>query len=137
MAFSLSDRISSGRIRTDPGSGFRSNTADFGISYGSPDRGATGAEQNPSMASGGDVQMGGQPKGNPHSSAGFKRALMHTERTAGRLSGDIASRQSFSGKGFSKPNYFAQGQKRHGMHIGSGAPFTGAAADTGAEAGGV
>ena len=136
MAFSLSDRISNGRIRNDPGAGFRANTADFGVNFGSPDRGAFGAEQNPSMAPGGDVQMGGQPKGNPHSSAGFKRALMATERTAGRLSGAIASKKDFSSGNSRKPNYFGQGSRRHGLHIGSGAPATVPAVDSGSEFGG-
>ncbi len=122
MAFNLSDRISNGRIRTDPGSGFRANTADFGVDFGAGDRGATGDDE-------------GSNKGGPHSSSGFKRALMATQRTAGRLSGDIASRKDFGGKGFRKPNYFGQGGRRHGLHMGSGAPATTPAMDTGAEAG--
>lgn len=124
MAFSLSDRISNGRIRNDPGSGFRANTADFGVDFGAGDRGSTGDTE-------------GSNKGQPHSSSGFRRALMKTERTAGRLSGDIASRKDFSGQGFKKPNYFAQGQRRRGMHIGSGGPATIPAVDTGSEFGGV
>ena len=121
MAFSLSDRISSGRIKTDPGSGFRANTADFNFNAGVGDRGGTGDTE-------------GSNKGGPHSAAGFRRALEHTERTAGRLSGDISSRKDTSGQGFKKPNYFAQGQRRHGLHMGSGAPVTTPAMDTGAEA---
>jgi len=122
MAFSLSDRISSGRIRTDPGSGFRANTADFGFSADTGDRGSVGDTE-------------GSNTGGPHSSAGFRRALMNTERTQGRLAGQIASKKDFGGKGFRKPNYFGQGGQRHGMHIGSGAPFTGAANMEGADAG--
>jgi hypothetical protein len=132
MAFSLSDRISSGRIRADSGSGWRSNAADYNMALGVPDRGSVGAEQNPSMSDG-QPQMAGQPSGNPHSASGFRRALMKTERTQGRLAGDIASRNDFGGKGFRKPNYFAQGGKRHGMHMGSGAPVTTPAMDTGTE----
>lgn len=122
MAFNLSDRISNGRIRTDPGSGFRANTADFGVNFNDGNRGGTGDDE-------------GNNKGGPHSSAGFKRALMNTERTAGRLSGDIASRKHFGGQGFRKPNYFAQGQRRHGMHVGAGAPAVTPAMDTGSDAG--
>src|SRR5229473_4280738 len=114
MALSLSDRIGAGRIRTDPGSGFRSNAADFNASADAGDRGGNG-----------DIE--GSNTGGPHSSAGFRRALMKTQRSSSKLSGDIASRTDFGGKGFRKPSYFAQGQQRHGMHIGSGAPFTGAA----------
>ncbi len=124
MAFNLSDRISNGRIRTDPGSGFRSNTADFGVDFGGGDRGGTGDDE-------------GSNKGGPHSSAGFKRALMHTERNAGRLSGAIASKQDFGGDGFRKPNYFSQGGRRHGVHIGAGSPATIPAQQEGSDAGGV
>lgn len=123
MGFNLSDRINSGRIRTDPGSGFRANTADFGFDAGIGDRGGTG-----------DVE--GSNKGGPHSSSGFKRALMHTERTAGRLSGDIASRKDFSSGSNRKPNYFAQGSRRHGLHMGSGAPAVTPAMDASSDAGG-
>lgn len=124
MAWNLSTRISNGRMPDDPGSGFRGNTADFGMdSYGPGDKGGFGDDE-------------GSNKGGPHSSSGFKRALMKTERTAGRLSGDIANRTHFGGQGFKKPNYFAQGQRRHGMHIGAGAPPVTPAMDTGADVGG-
>lgn len=124
MAFSLSDRIGSkGRIATDPGSGFRANTADFGVNFGPGDKGSTGDTE-------------GSNSGGPHSSAGFRRALVNTERTAGRLSGDIASRKDFGGPGYRKPNYFGQGGRRHGLHMGSGSPATISALDTGSESGG-
>lgn len=121
MAFNLSDRISNGRIKADPGTGFRGGPADFGTNYSTGDRGSVGDTE-------------GSNKGGPHSSSGFRRALMKTERTAGRLSGDIASRKDFGGDGFRKPNYFGQGGRRHGMHMGSGAPVTQPAMDTGADA---
>lgn len=122
MAFNLSDRISNGRIRNDSGSGFRSNAADFGVNFNDGNRGGTGDDE-------------GNNKGGPHSSAGFKRALMNTERTAGRLSGDIARRKDFSSGSNRKPNYFAQGGRRHGLHMGAGAPATTPAMDTGSDAG--
>lgn len=131
MAFSLSDRISSGRIRTDPGSGFRGNTADYsGGTVPMPSRAGAGSGAD-------DNQATNSMPGSVHTAPGFRRALESTERTAGRLSGDITAKQHFGGKGFNKPNYFAQGQRRHGMHIGSGAPATVPATDTGSEAGGV
>lgn len=110
------------RIKDDTGGGFRGNTADFGMSLDAGDRGSVGDDE-------------GSNKGGPHSSEGFKRALMSTERNSGRLSGDIASRKDFGGKGFRKPNYFAQGQRRHGMHMGSGAPAVTPANDTGSDTG--
>jgi|SRR6267142_2621555 len=124
MAFSLTDRLnSSGRIKADPGAGWRGNPADLNFSADAGDRGGTGDTE-------------GSNKGGPHTSGGFRRALEKTERTAGRLSGDIASRQHFGGKGFKKPNYFAQGQRRHGMHVGAGAPAVTPAMDTGSDSGG-
>lgn len=111
------------RIQDDEGGGFRGNTADFGMSLDAGGRGSVGDDE-------------GSNKGGPHSSAGFKRALMKTERTGGRLSGDIASRKHFGGDGFKKPNYFAQGGKRHGMHMGSGAPVVTPASTEGADSGG-
>lgn len=56
--------------------------------------------------------------GHPHSSYGFRRAIKEASRQPARL----VDKSNFSGKGFTKPNYFAQGGQRHGMHIGSGAP---------------
>lgn len=124
MAFSLSDRISSGRIRTDPGTGFRGGPADFTMSAAPGDRGGNGDSE-------------GSNKGGPHSATGFRRALEHTERTQGQLSSKIMSAQDGSGSGFKKPNYFSQGGKRHGMHIGAGSPFTGPAQQEGSDQGGV
>lgn len=116
----LSQRMN-GRFSDDDGSGFRGNTADFGVDYGSGDRGGNGDDE-------------GSNKGQPHSASGFRRALMKTARTQGKLSGDIASRKDFGGQGFRKPNYFGQGARRHGMHIGAGAPVTQPALDTGEDA---
>ncbi len=101
------------------GMGRGGSPADFGAS-GSPDqRGGNGAD--------------GQKL---HSAAGFRRALMKTSRTGSSLKDQLPQKQTFGGKGFKKPNYFAQGGQRHGMHIGAGSPFTGAAKDTGADFGG-
>ena len=126
MAFNLSDRIGAkGRIKADTGGGFRGNTADFNSNVSMDDR-----------AGAGSGEVDNTITGSAHSASGFKRALEHTERTQGRLSGDIVSRTHFGGKGFKKPNYFAQGQRRHGMHIGSGAPAISPAMDTGADTGG-
>jgi hypothetical protein len=74
-----------------------------------------------------------QLSGNVHSSRGFRRALKSTQGRSNRLSGQLPSKKGFSGPGFRKPSMFAQGGARHGMHIGSGAPFTGSATS---EAGG-
>jgi hypothetical protein len=87
----------------------------FGMNPASPDqRGGMGAN--------------GQQ---PHSASGFRRALMRTARTSGRLKDQLPNKTSFGGKGFAKPSYFAQGGQRHGLHMGSGAPFTGAARQEG------
>lgn len=109
------------RFNPDGGSGFRGNPADFGASASSGQRGSFNSEQDPSATPGQEV-LSDQLPGNPHSSRGFKRALMKTQRSSGSLKDNIADKVSFGGKGFKKPNYFAQGSKRHGMHIGSGAP---------------
>lgn len=124
MAFNLSDRISSGRIRNDPGTGFRGGPADFGFSADTGDRGGTGDDE-------------GNNKGGPHSASGFRRALMHTERHQGQLSAKIMSAKDGSGSGFRKPSQFAQGGKRHGLHIGSGAPAVTPAQQEGTDQGGV
>lgn len=109
----------SNRFADDEGGGVRGNTADFTATASDSERGGTGS----------DGQKG------PHSSRGFRRALMRTQRgQSGTLKGDIADRSSFGGDGFKKPNYFAQGGKRHGMHIGAGAPHTAAAEPEGADA---
>lgn len=114
------------RIQDDSGSGFRGNPADFG-SNGSPvQRGGFGSE--PPL-------LGSSPQG-PHSAAGFRRALMKTQSRGNKLKDQLPDKISFGSKGFKKPNYFAQGGQRHGMHVGSGAPFTGAAQQEGADFGG-
>lgn len=59
-----------------------------------------------------------------HSSSGFRRALRKTSARNDRLAGQLPAR----GK---KANYFAQGGKRHGLHIGAGAPFTGSSEQEG------
>jgi hypothetical protein len=107
-----------GRIDYDSGSGFRANPSDFEFTVGEDGRGGTGDNE-------------GSNKGGPHSSSGFRRALMHTERNQGKLAGAISSKLDTSGPGFRKPNYFAQGARRHGLHMGSGAPVTTPAMDTG------
>lgn len=112
-----------------------------GSPFTGPDMGASqragfGAEQNPAATAGQQV-LSSAPRGNPHSSSGFRRALMKTERSGNRLKDQLPDKQTFGGKGFKKPNYFAQGGGRHGMHIGAGAPFTGpAAGDSGSNFGG-
>lgn len=95
-------------------------TADANDRGGSP-RGMN----NPSADQRGGNGSDGQE---PHSSSGFRRALMKTARSGNKLKDQLPNKTTFSGKGFRKPNYFAQGGQRHGMHIGSGAPFTGPAA---------
>lgn len=86
-------------------------------------RGGFGAETSGVQSS--------QLSGNVHSSRGFRRALKGAQRKSDRLAGQLPSKQSFSGQGYSKPNYFGQGGKRRGLHIGSGAPFTGPAQSEG------
>lgn len=86
-------------------------------------RGGVGAETSGVESS--------QLSGNVHSSRGFRRALKSTQSRSNRLSGQLPSKKSFNGPGYRKPSMFAQGGARHGMHIGSGAPFTGAAQEAG------
>src|SRR5882724_6916130 len=92
-----------------------------------------------------DLSAGGSPDDRggqgadgqtPHSSSGFRRALMKSARGSNRLKDQLPNKTTFAGKGFKKPNYFAQGAKRHGMHMGAGAPVTQGAGDTGADFGG-
>lgn len=80
---------------------------------------------NPSPDQRGGIGANGQE---PHSSSGFRRALMKTARSGNKLKDQLPSGKGFSGQGFRKPNYAFQGGQRHGMYIGSGAPFTGPAA---------
>ena len=115
------------------------------------DEGPRGGSPNPqdgmetSMRAGFGSEQSGEGSGQvlssgagaPHSSAGFRRALMKSTRGSSRLKDQLPNKTSFGGPGFKKPNYFAQGGGRHGMHIGSGAPFTGpASGDAGAGFGG-
>jgi hypothetical protein len=98
-------------------------------------RASFGSEQDPTGTAGQQV-LSNSPAGNPHSSAGFKRALMKTARSGSKLAGQMPNKTSFGAKGFKKPNYFAQGGGRHGMHIGAGAPAISPAEGTGSDTGG-
>lgn len=119
----------SNRFNTDKGAGLRGNTADLGASASSGQRGGFDSEQDPN---GGNQQvLSSQLPGNPHSSHGFKSALKRTQRSGSRLKDQLPDKTTFGGKGFKKPNYFAQGAQRHGMHIGSGAPYTSGGQETG------
>jgi hypothetical protein len=72
----------------------------------------------------------------PVSSAGFRRALMRTGSSSG-LASNMFKSGKFSGKDFAKPNYFAQGGRRHGLHIGNGsASVVRQASDAGEDFGG-
>ena len=122
------------RFNADSGSGFRGGPADFGASASSGQRGSFDSEQKPFGDQSQEV-LSSQMDGNPHSSRGFRKALEKTQRSSGRLKDHLPDKTTFGGKGFKKPNYFAQGGQRHGMHVGSGAPFTGGAKD-GADFGG-
>lgn len=128
----LSQRMN-GRYQDDPGAGFRANTADFDQSFDAAPRAGFGSEQNPA-ADPSQAVLTSSPKGQPHSSSGFRRALEHTERGNSGLGNHMVSKGSFGGSGYKKPNYFSQGGKRHGMHIGSGGPATIPAEATGADA---
>lgn len=122
----LSQRMN-GRYKDDSGAGFRANTADFGMSMGDSDRGGTGAESD-------EVTSSSLP-GNPHSASGFKRALMRSGHQSNSVVDGINKRDFSLGQN-RKPSYFGQGQRRHGMHIGSGAPAVRGAAMEGADSGG-
>lgn len=123
------------RFNADSGSGFRSNAADFGASASPGQRGGNDSEQRPGAAPGQQVLSNALP-GNPHSSSGFRRAIKSAGRSGNRLKDAMPQGTSFGAKGYRKPNYFAQGGKRHGLHISTGAPHTGAAQQEGADAGG-
>lgn len=111
------------RFNADMGSGWRSNTADWSAGASGSQRASFGSEQDPSAEAGQEV-LSSAPKGNPHSAAGFRRALMRTQRSGNKLKDQLPDKQSFSGPGYKKPSYFAQGARRHGMHIGAGSPAT-------------
>lgn len=123
-----------GRFNADMG-GKGGSPGAFSQSASFAQRGSFGSEQDPTATAGGGDMLSSSPPGNPHSSRGFRRALEKVQRTSGRLKDQLPDKTSFGAKGFKKPNYFAQGGGRHGMHIGAGAPFTGAAQD-GADFGG-
>jgi len=111
-----------GHINDDPG--IRGGSP-FDLSHGDAPldaRGGYGAETSGVTSS--------KLSGNVHSSRGFRRALRSTQARSDRLAGQLPAKQHFGGSGFTKPNYMAQGGKRHGLHIGSGAPATIPAADT-------
>ncbi len=113
-----------GRFSADGGSGFRANTADFGAGLEVGSRGGNGDE------------VGNALPGNPHSSSGFRRAIKKAGSSGNSLSKNMVDKTTFGGKNFRKPNYFAQGGQRHGMHIGAGAPHTAGAHQEGADFGG-
>lgn len=115
------------RFNADQGGGFRGNPADFGSNASPFQRGGMGAEQG---------MVSSAPAGNPHSSTGFRRALMRTARSSGRLKDQLPQKSTFGGKGFRKPNYAFQGGQRHGMHVGAGAPAINPAEQEGASFGG-
>lgn len=124
------------RINADPGSGFRGNTADFGAGVALGARGSFGSEQNPSAKAGGGDMVSNALPGNPHSSSGFRRAIKSAGRSGNSLKDKLPQGTTFGGKGFRKPNYFAQGGKRHGLHISTGAPHTAGATQEGSDFGG-
>lgn len=125
------------RFNADPGSGFRGNPADFGTGVALGARGSFGSEQNPGAKAGSGAMVSNALPGNPHSSSGFRRAIKSAGRSGNRLSGQMPDKTSFGGKGYRKPSYFAQGGKRHGLHISTGAPHTAGATQEGSDAGGV
>jgi len=116
------------RIADDMG-GRAGSPGDFGSSASAAQRGGNGAEQDSGVLS-------SSIPGNVHSSRGFRKALMKSGSKGNALKDQLPDKTSFGGKGFRKPNYFAQGGQRHGMHMGAGAPFTGHSTDTGADFGG-
>lgn len=90
----------------------------------------------PGTSSGMSDQQRGGTGSESSSSAGFRQALSKTQRRGSSLKDQLPSKRIFGGKGFKKPNYFAQGGKRHGMHIGAGAPVVTPASDSGEDFGG-
>lgn len=116
----------SNRFNADNGS--RGGSPNPVEGMGATQRAGFGAEQDPSAEAGQEV-LSNSPAGNPHSSSGFRRALMKTARSSSRLKDQLPNKTTFGGPGYKKPNYFAQGGQRHGMHMSSGAPHTAAATD--------
>jgi hypothetical protein len=120
MAFNLTGRMNmrgAGRFDAEEGGGWRGNTADFGSEASSGERGGFASPQSDD-----GVHSSALP-GHPHSSYGFRRALRQTQRKSSGLV-DSMNQRNFSMRGANKPNYFAQGAHRHGMHIGAGSPAT-------------
>jgi|SRR5450432_1539165 len=111
----------SGKDRFNADNGIRGGNPNPGPAMGTPPRAGFGSEQDPNATDAQSV-LTNSPASNPHSSSGFRRALMKTQRTSGRLKNQLPDKTTFSGPGYKKPNYFAQGGRRHGMHIGSGGP---------------
>lgn len=128
--------MSGNRISDDSGSGFRSNPASFEAGAAFSQRGSFGAEQDPNAKAGTGSMISNQLPGNPHSSSGFRRAIKSAGRSGNRLKNQLPDKTSFGGKGYRKPNYFAQGGKRHGLHISTGAPHTSGATQEGSDFGG-
>lgn len=107
------------RIPDDPGAGDARGGSPFDSTHTNAPataRGGFGAETSGVTSS--------KLSGDVHSSRGFRRALKQTQQRSDRLAGQLPAKQHFGGPGFKKPNYFAQGGNRRGMHIGSGAPAT-------------
>lgn len=127
------------RLYDDMGGGFRGNTASFGAGAKPSQRGGFNSEQDPtasgSKGGAGQEVLSSQLPGNPHSSRGFRRALYRSQARGNRVAQDMPDKTTFGGKGFKKPNYFAQGGRRHGMHISTGAPAT-SGGDSGSDFGG-
>ena len=125
-----------GRFGADTGGGFRGNTASFGSGADPATRGSFGSEQDPSKNPGDGGMLSSALPGNPHSSSGFRRAIKSAGRSQSKLKDQLPDKVSFGGKGYKKPSYFAQGGKRHGLHISTGAPHTAGGTQEGVEFGG-
>ena len=95
--------MANGHFNPDPGTRGGS-PAEFSANASASQRGGFGAEFN-----------------NVKSSSGFRRALMKTSRNSGRLKDQLPDKSTFNGPGFKKPSSWAQGGRRHGLHLGSGA----------------
>jgi len=125
------------RFNADTGGGFRGNTADFGSAVNLGARGSFGSEQDPNAKAGSGSMVTNQLPGNPHSSSGFRRAIKSAGRSGNRLKDQLPDKTSFNGPGFKKPSSFAQGGRRHGLHISTGAPHVQPGTQEGSDSGGV
>lgn len=105
--------------------------ADMGGRAGSP--GAFDASASAGQRGGNGAEQDSGVLGNVHSARGFRKALMKSGSKGNSLKDQLPDNMSFAAGKSRKPNYFAQGNGRHGMHIGAGAPFTAGADPTGAE----